>query len=168
VYAVTVTGTAVETYDQGITHVTIPVYSVIDFTLQPTPSGITVNVGQTAHAQINVTWTSGYSGIVTFKVFPSNSAVTAPAPASLTGSGVVTLDVSSSISGTFTVVVNATSNTVTHSTTITVTVLAPANSSILGLDPAVFYSIVGAVIVLVAVAAVLASRRAKRSPSRKK
>ena len=167
VYAVTVTGTAVETYDQGITHVTIPVYSVIDFTLQPTPSGITVNVGQTAHAQINVTWTSGYSGIVTFKTFPSNSAVTAPNPASLTGSGVVTLDVSSTASGTFTVVVNATSNTVTHSTTITVTVLAPANSSILGLDPTVFYSIVGAVIVLVAVAAFLASRRAK-SRSRKK
>jgi len=167
VYAVTVTGTAVETYDQGITHVTIPVYSVIDFTLQPTPSGITVNVGQTAHAQINVTWTSGYAGKVTFKAFPSNSAVTAtPVPASLTGSGTVTLDVSSTTSGTFTVIVNATSNSVTHSTTITLTVLAPANSSILGLDPAVFYSIVGVLVVLVAVAAVLASRRAK--PSRKK
>ncbi len=166
-YAVTVVGTAVETYDQGITHVTIPVYSVIDFSLQPTPSGITVNVGQTAHAQINVTWTSGYSGIVTFKVFPSNSAVTATVPASLTGSGTVTLDVSSSISGTFMVVVNATSNTVTHSTTITVTVLAPANSSILGLDPTVFYSIVGVLIVLAVVAAVLVSRRGKQ-PSRKK
>ena len=167
VYAVTVTGTAVETYDQGITHVTIPVYSVIDFTLQPTPSGITVNVGQTAHAQINVTWTTGYAGIVTFKAFPSNSAVTAAIPASLTGSGTVTLDVSSTTSGTFTVIVNATSNSVTHSTTITMTVLAPANSSILGLDPTVFYSIVGVLIVLVAVAGVLVSRRGK-PPSRKK
>src|SRR5438309_5939854 len=168
VYAVTVTGTAVETYDQGITHVTIPVYSVIDFTLQPTPSGITVNVGQTAHAQINVTWTTGYAGIVTFKAFPSNSAVAAvPVPASLTGSGTVTLDVSSTTSGTFTVIVNATSNSVTHSTTITLTVLAPANSSILGLDPTVFYSIVGVLIVLVAVAGVLMSRRGK-PPSRKK
>jgi len=46
-------------------------------------------------------------------------------------------------------------------------VLAPANSSILGLDPTVFYSIVGVLIVLVAVAGVLASRRAK-PPSRKK
>jgi len=167
VYAVTVTGTAVETYDQGITHVTIPVYSVIDFTLQPTPSGITVNVGQTAHAQINVTWTSGYAGIVTFKAFPSNSAVTATVPASLSGSGTVTLDITSTTSGTFTVIVNATSNSVTHSTTITLTVLAPANSSILGLDPTVFYSIVGVLIVLVAVAGVLVSRRGK-PPSRKK
>jgi len=168
VYAVTVTGTAVETYDQGITHVTIPVYSVIDFTLNPTPSGLVVNVGQTAHAQINVTWTTGYAGIVTFKAFSSNSAVTATIPASLSGSGTITLDVSSTTSGTFTVVVNATSNSVTHSTTITVTVLAPSNASILGLDPAVFYSIVGVLIVLVVVAAVLASRRAKPPPSRKK
>jgi hypothetical protein len=167
VYTVTITGTAVETYDQGITHVTIPVFSVIDFTLHPTPSGIILNVGQTGHAQINVTWTTGYAGIVTFKAFPSSGAVTATVPASLTGSGTVTLDVSSTTSGTFTVVVNATSNSVTHSTTITLTVLAPANSSILGLDPAVFYSIVGLLIVLVVVAAVLASRRGK-SPSRKK
>lgn len=154
-YVVSVTGTPVETYaiqTQQLSSSQQPVYSVVDFTIASTPSGITVNTGEVGHAQINVTWTKGYAGTVTLKATPSNSALTVTIPGTITQSGVVTLNVTSSTAGSYSILVVATSGTVSHNLTITVTEIAVQNATILGLDPTVFYSIVG-VVVLAAVAA---------------
>jgi hypothetical protein len=168
-YVVTVTGTPTETYTT-ITHVASPepVYSVVDFTLSSIPNGITLNTGDTGHAQINVTWTAGYTGTVTLKAVANNGAVTVTIPGTITGhSGVITLDVVSTAAGSYNIVVNATSGSDVHTITITLTVIAatPANT-IFGLDPTVFYSIVGVVAAAVVVLAALLFRR--RKPVRKK
>lgn len=165
-YTVTVTGTATETYATGVTHTAIPVFSVVDFAVKSTPTGITINTGQTGHAQINVTWTTGYAGLVSFKAIPS-TGLTATVPSSLTCPCTWTLNVTSNTAGTYTLVVNATSGTSTHSVTLTVTVISTVSGQIFGLDPTVFYSIIGVVIAGVAVAGVLLLRRKPKASANK-
>jgi len=164
-YGVTITGIAVEAYSTGVSKNANVGYSVVDFTVKSTPTGIIVNTGQQAHAAINVTWASGYSGTVSFTVVPSSSLLTASiSPSSVTGrSGIVTLTISSSVAGDYSVVVNATSAGTFHTVTVTVNVSTVSNTAnIFGLDPTVFYSIIGVLAVAVVAGLVALSRRGKR------
>jgi len=135
-------------------------FVVADFSISATPSGgILVNAGQTGHAQIAIAWVSNYNGTVTFTVAPVAGLNTSITSSSLTGSGTTTLDVVSNAGGTYTVTVTGASGSDTHAVTFTVTVLSPENVNILGLAPEVFYSIVGLVILAVAVVGLLVYRR---------
>jgi hypothetical protein len=163
-YAVTVTGKAVEQFAGGISHVANVGYSVVDFTISATPSGILVNTDQRGHAAINVTWTRGYAGSVVLTTVSSSGLSASISPSSIPGSGIATLTVSSSVAGDYSVDVTATSGGSSHTVRVTVTVIAvsPA-ASIFGLDPATFYSIVGVLAVGVVAGLVAVLRRGKRS-----
>jgi hypothetical protein len=141
-------------------------FLVADFVIQSTPTGILINTGQTGHARISITWQNSYSGTVTFSLVPQ-SGLTASVEnqQSLTGSGDVTIDVSSNTAGVYSLVVNATSGSGSHTVTLTVTVTAVQQApNILGIDPTTFYALVG-VLVVVAVGGIVVVLR--RKPSRK-
>ena len=164
-YGVTISGVAVETYANGVSHNANVGYSVVDFTISATPTGILVNTDQQAHAAINVTWAHGYSGTVTITVVPSsNLLAVSVSPSTITGgSSIVTLTVSSSVAGDYSVVVNATGGGTFHTVTVTVSVTSVSNTSnIFGVDPAVFYSIIGVLVVAIVGGLVALSRRGKR------
>jgi hypothetical protein len=163
-YGVTVTGTAVELYDNGISKTANVGYMVVDFTIATTPNGILVNTGQQGHASINVTWAHGYSGTITLTLVPSAGLSASVDPSRFAGSGIATLTVSSNVAGSYSVVVNATGAGTFHTATVTVTVTAVAfAANILGLDPTVFYSLVGVLAVAAIAGLVALSRRGKRS-----
>ncbi len=167
-YAVTVTGTAVEQYANGVSKNASVGYSVVDFTVSSTPTGILINTGQSGHASINVTWTSGYSGTVSLAAVPSSGLLTASIPGTLTGSGILTLTVSSDTANVYSVIVKVTSGGTVHSVTVTVTVSAPSGVANIfgldpfGLDPVVFYSLIGVLAVAVIGGLFAVSRRGKR------
>jgi hypothetical protein len=162
-YSVTVTGTAVELYDNGFSNTAHVGYTVVDFTIATTPNGILVNTGQQGHAAINVTWAHGYTGIVELTLVPSAGLSASIDPSRLSGSGVATLTISSNVAGVYSVVVNATGGGTSHTATVTVTVTAVAlAANILGLDPTVFYSLVGVLAVAVIAGLVALSRRGKK------
>jgi len=163
-YGLTITGIANELYSSGTWHTAHVGYTVVDFTVQATPTGIVVNTDQQGHAQINVTWTPGYAGPVSLKAIPNSGLLSASlSPSSLSGSGLTTLTVSSSTAGVYSVVVNATSGGTFHTLTVTVSVIAASNASnIFGVDPTVFYSIIGVLAVAIVAGLVAVSRRGKR------
>ncbi len=164
-YGVTITGVAVETYSSGTSKNANVGISVVDFTVKATPTGILVNTDQQAHAAINVTWANGYSGTVSVTVVPSSSLLTVSVSHSTItgGSGIVTLTVSSGVAGDYSVVVNATGGGTFHTVTVTVSVTSVSNTSnIFGLDPTLFYSIIGILVVAVTAGLVALSRRGKR------
>jgi hypothetical protein len=163
-YDVTVTAVATELYSTGTTHIANVGYTVVDFTLKTTPSGILVNTDQQGHAQINATWAHGYSGSIALSAVPTSGLSASISPSTLSGSGLATLTVSSATAGVYQVVVNATSGGTSHTATVTVTVSSVSNTSnIFGVDPATFYSIIGILIVAIVAGAVLFLRRGKRS-----
>jgi hypothetical protein len=163
-YDVAISGAATELYSTGTVHTAHVGYVVVDFTVQTTPSGILVNNDQQGHAQINVTWARGYAGVVDLKVVSSSGLLSASiSPSSLSGSGLATLTVSSSTSGTYSVVVNATSGGTFHTATVTVTVSSVSNvSTIFGVDQTIFYSFIGVLAVAIVAGLVAVSRRGKR------
>ncbi len=160
---VTITGSGTTPYGSGFTKSGSAVFVVASFTVSPTPTGILVNTSQQGNAKIAISWTNNFNGNVTFKLIPQNGLTASIDSASLTGSGSTMVHVVSTTAGTYTLVVNATSGSYTQSVTLTVTVSAPANSSI---DPVILYGGIGVGIVAVIAAALLLMRRGKRSKTR--
>ena len=177
-YNETITGTGTAPYGSSVSKNGYAGFSVVDFTLTPTPSGgIEVNPGQIGHARIAIAWPGSYNGIVHFTIVPSSGLNASLSSASITGSGVLNVTVSSNLGGSYTLVVNATTGPVVngvmmvaafHVTRLTVTVLSPSPAgNILGLDPTTFYSIVGLLVVVVAVSALVISRRGRASKKKR-
>ncbi|HZD13419.1 MAG TPA: hypothetical protein VE177_07875 [Candidatus Binatus sp.] len=100
-------------------------YTIQDFTLQSSQSSVTVNADNTASVSVNVTSVNGFAGRVVLSptVTPSSGLVCNLSSTSLTlqVSGTRGLTCVGS-AGTYAVRVIATSGTVSHSSTITVTV----------------------------------------------
>ena len=178
-YNETITGTGTAPYGSTVMKNGHAGFSVVSFTLTPTPSGgITVNPGQNGHASLAIAWPGGYAGIVHFTLVPSSGLNASLTSTSLTGSGVVNVTVSSNLGGSYTLVVNATTGPVVngvmtvaafHVARLTVTVLSTSPAgNILGVDPTTFYSIVGLLVVVVAASVLLISRRGKSAKKRRK
>jgi len=127
------------------------------------PSSVTA--GSSATSAITVSAVNGFSGTVTLTdTVPSGLTCDAITPYTITNSGTASLSCSSTTPGTYTVTIMATSGTTSHTTAATITIAAApsqtpsAPATILGLDPTVFYAIIGIVIIVVAAATYLGLR----------
>src|SRR2546422_2175838 len=126
-YTVTVTGTnesLVHTTSIGVT-VTAP--PTPDFSISANPANVAFVADQSATSTISLTSTGGFTGAVALTAASAPSGVTAScAPSTISGSQTSTYNLASSTSGTYTVTVTGTSGSLVHTTSISVTVTAPA------------------------------------------
>ncbi len=139
-----------------------------DFTVSSTsPSSTTT--AQSATSTITITPNAGFTGTINLSVTaqPSGPSCTAT-PSSITQSQTATVSCTSTTAGTYTITVTGTSGSTTRQSTFTMTVTAPSPSSpqpttILGLAPAIFYSVLGGIIVFIAAIGSLFILRSRRS-----
>jgi hypothetical protein len=123
-YALTVTGTS-----GALTHtatVAISVNALPDFTLSASPASQTVVAGSATSYTATVTSSNGFNGNVGLSVsnLPTGVAATL-SPTSVTGSGTSTLSITTAANtapGTYTLTVTGTSGTLTHTTTVGISV----------------------------------------------
>jgi len=111
VYTVTVTGTI-----DLLSHSATVIYTVQDFRISANPSSVNADVNQTATSTITITALDFFHGIVTLT--DGNAACTLT-PDIITGSGTSMLSCTFTSVGTFNVVVNGTSQTLSRSITVT-------------------------------------------------
>ena len=127
-YTVTVTGTnesLVHTTSIGVT-VTAP--PTPDFSISANPASVAFVADQSATSTISLTSTGGFTGAVALTAASAPSGVTAScAPSTISGSQTSTCNLASSTSGSYTVTVTGTNGSLVHTTSISVTVTAPAN-----------------------------------------
>ncbi len=109
-----------------------------DFSIAANPTTMTLSAGSSGTSTITLTSINGFSGTVSLSASVSSSGVSLSSPnvglnpSSITlasnGSGTATMTVSTSLlttPGTYTVTVDAVSGSISHSTTVTVTVGLP-------------------------------------------
>jgi hypothetical protein len=125
-YQITITGTSGSLSHS--TNVTLVVNSVNppDFSISASPSSLSVGHPGTASTTVTVTPINGFGGTVSFSVSGLPSRTTASFnPTSVAGSGNSTLKISTrsrTPTGTFTLTIKGTSGSLTHSTTVSLTV----------------------------------------------
>jgi len=167
-YLATVTGTS-----GMLSHMATVVYHVQDFSVSANPTSVSVTQGSTGITTITFTSLNGFSGTLSLTgiVSPSGPSVSF-SPASITvssgGSGMSTVTVSavgglySSVAvGNYSINVTATNGSLSHSTTIQVTV-GSSNSSpsgALGLPLTVWAGVAVVIIGVVAVTVFLVKRK---------
>lgn len=126
---VTITGTS-----GSLTHTTTVSLTVNvppDFSLAATPASQTVTAGTGASYTVNITPSGGFSGSVTLNAsgFPTGVTVGfSPNPATSSSSMTVTT-ASSTAAGTYTLTITGTSGTLSHTTTVSLTVNAPSSGN---------------------------------------
>jgi len=101
---------------------------VADYSLSASPNSLTIVQGNSGASTITVTPSNGFNGSVSLSASGLPAGVTASFnPASTTSTSTLTLTASSTTTtGTATVTVNGTSGSLSHTTTIALTVNAPA------------------------------------------
>jgi hypothetical protein len=106
---------------------------------------------------------------LTYTVSPSSGLTVSFNPNSFAyGSGTSTATFSSSTPGTYTVTITGTSGGLSKSATVTVMVnatpqpAAPASNTILGLDPTLFYGLVGGIVAIVIVGSAVVLMRGRK------
>jgi hypothetical protein len=169
---VVITGTIM-----GLSHsvsITFTVNASPDFTISAS-SPVSFSSGTTGSSTVSVTPSNGFTGSIdlSYTVSPSSGLTVSFNPTTLSniyGYGTSRATFSSSIPGTYTVTITGTSGNLKPTTTVTVTVTAiqqvpTAPSTILGLAPAVFYSIIGVVAAII-VAGVAVVFRARVKPKK--
>jgi len=108
------------------TTVTLTVNGSSDFTLSATPGSVSATVGNSASSTIGVAALSGFNGAVNLTASGMPAGVLASFnPASVTGSGVSILTLATSAStapGTYPITIQGASGSLTHTTTVTLTV----------------------------------------------
>ena len=135
-------------------------FVLADFSLNLTPTSILgLSTSQMAHAQIAISWTGQYNGNVTLKLISPSGLNASLSSATITGSGTVTVNVSSATAGTYNLVVNATSGPDSHAVTLTVTVSPTSTPA----DYTIVYVGAGIGIAAVAAGGYLLFRRGKRA-----
>ncbi len=94
-----------------------------DFTLAAAPATQTINAGDSASYDLMVTGANGFSGPVTFTLGGASASVTGTFSGSVSGTGKATLNVATTAaaSGPSTLVITATSGSLSHSATVTLT-----------------------------------------------
>src|SRR5437867_1943082 len=99
-----------------------------DFALSANPGTVSFDSGLSATSTISLPSTGGFTGAVALTAASAPSGVTAScAPSTISGSQTSTCNLASSTSGSYTVTVTGTNGSLVHTTSISVTVTAPAN-----------------------------------------
>jgi subtilisin family serine protease len=102
---------------------------VPDFTVSASPTSATVNAGQTATYPVSVGFVNGFTGTISLTASYPSGATVGYSPSSLSAAGSSTLTVKTATTtagGTYTLTITGTSSTkVVHTTTVTLTVIAP-------------------------------------------
>ena len=118
-YTVTIAGTSGTLNHSTQTLVLVPVASPPDFALTAASPPATP-VGQSTQSTITVTANNGFSGIVQLTDnVPTGLACTSIIPSGITGSGTASFSCSSNLSGNYTVLITATSGSLSHDASIT-------------------------------------------------
>jgi hypothetical protein len=163
-YPITIKGSGTEPNGHQIAPSGTANLIVADFTVSSTPTGILINASQLGHARITISWQDNYNGTVTFRLVPAGGLNASLEASSLTGSGYVTIDVVSNTGGTYSLLVNATSGSSSHTVPLTVTVQGVENTADF-FSSATFYAIVGVLVAGIAGGLTVLLRR--RKPRRK-
>src|SRR5947199_9198417 len=111
---VTVTGTS-----DSLSHSIGVTFIVQDFTVVASPTNVTVNARTPANSTIQITGLNGFAGVVTLT---TNSTWCTLTPGTITGSGNANLSCTQSVAGTYTVTITGTSDSLTHTAMIEITV----------------------------------------------
>jgi len=165
--SVTVTGTSGSlSYSATVT------FQVTDFTIAAGPTSVAINAGSPGTSMITVTAINGFTGTVALSQNSGTACSLSGYSVSLTStttSGSVTLTCAYAAVGNNSVIVTGTTGgSLSHSSTITVTVTIPKVSekppTILGLEPLILYGVIG-VLAAVAITGLLALRWRRAIPS---
>ena len=100
-----------------------------DFSLSATPASQTVPQGSSASYTVSVTPSGGYSGNVSLSVTGAPvgaSASFSPNPVAAGASSTLSVNTGSAAAGTYTLTISGTDGTLTHTTTVTLIISAPA------------------------------------------
>ena len=129
-FAVSISGTSGSLNSKAT--ITLTVNPAGDYTLSAIPGSLSVAQGAKGTTTIAVNPLNGFNGSVSFSASGLPSGVTASFnPASTTSSSTLTLTASGTAAlGTFTITVTSKSRTLSHSTAVTLTVVAPPNFAI--------------------------------------
>ncbi len=122
-FTVTITGVS-----GSLTHTTSVTLVVTDFSLSATPSSQTVSAGASTSYTVNITPTGGFAGAVTFSAAGLPAGATAsfsPNPASGNSSTVTVTTATTTPTGSFVVAITGVSGSLTHTTSVTLVVIAP-------------------------------------------
>jgi subtilase family serine protease len=127
---VTITGTSGSLTHSSTLTVTVTVASQPNFALAASPSTLTISQGTNGTSTLTVSPQNGFTGSVSLAASGLPSGVTASfSPASTTSTSTLTLTASSTATvGTATVTVTGTSGTLSHSTTLSLTVNASGST----------------------------------------
>jgi uncharacterized membrane protein len=171
-YTVTITGTYGSRSQTVIVHVTVAVLATgtPDVTLDTGVKSLSLNSGASGTITITVAPQNGFMGTITLAVAAPAGVSCSLNPTSIRSSGTSTLTCKGSTVGDYAITITATGGSSPHSATVNVNVsnaspAAPAPSTILGLSQAVFYVIIGVIIIVVVAGTVFVLRRTRRSGS---
>lgn len=174
-YIVTVTGASGTLSHTATITVHVVALPTPDFAVTLSSSSQSFNSGSSATTTITITPSNGFAGTVTLTVSAPAGVSCNLAPTTLQPSGAYptsssTLTCTSSSPGDYTVTVNASGGATPHQTTVTIHVASapsqvpPSPSTIFGLQPIVFYAIVGVIIAVVAAGAGATVMLRRRKP----
>jgi uncharacterized membrane protein len=162
----------IQAADGNLAHsksITVTVTGTQDVTVTASVSFLSFNSGASGTATITVVPQNGFTGAITLTLNAPSGVSCSLNSTSIQSSGTSTLTCNSSTTGDYPVTIKATGGANPHTTTVNVHVAAvspaaPAPSTILGLDSAVFYSIIGAIIIIVVGGSVLVLRSKRSAP----
>src|SRR5881409_4297299 len=127
-YTVTVTGTSGSLVHATSIGVTVTAPSTPDFSISADPESVSFVAGETVTSTISLTSTGGFNGAVALTTASSPSGLAAScAPSSISGSQTSTCTLGGSTPGSYTVIVTGSNAALVHTTSISVTVTAPAS-----------------------------------------
>jgi len=169
-YTVTITGTS-----KSLSHTTTIIVAVTlagppDFAISTSSNSLNIEAGNPGTTRITITPYNGFTGSIALEVSAPAGVSCDLSTTSIQSSGESTLTCSSRIAGYYRVTIGATGGAGPHSITVdlhvaVVSPAAPSPSTIRGLTSALFYVIIGAIIMVVVAGAVLALRRSRQSKS---
>jgi roadblock/LC7 domain-containing protein len=142
-------------------------YAAPDFTLSTSVRSLNINKGGPRTATVSIKAKYGFASIVTLSIAAPTGITCNLNPASIGSSNTSTLTCNGNTDGDYTVTITGTAGATIHSSTLTVHVAtvspaAPAPTTILGLAPAIFDSIIGIIIVAIIAGLTLLVRKSKR------
>ena len=130
-YTVTVTGTS-----NTLSHIATVTVIIPDFNVNANPTSLTISQGSSGTSTIQLNSLGGFTGTVTLQVGPISGLTfnlnpTSVALSGSTGTSTLTIYTTSTTpTGPYTVSVMASTSTISHSTVVTVTVVAPFTMSL--------------------------------------